>query len=672
MTFEEIGIKLPSGSGPRFYMPCPKCKDDRRQGNKTKPCLTVDVTPGNEWWICHNCDWKGSLKEYKKYEGVYKKSRMPATKASIYSKEVQQFLDSKQLSAEVMMALGVYEAEGFKQDGEKPDGSPKWVKSGHMDLCFPYYRGNTLRNVMFRKLHYNEEAGEAKFNFVSAKFGSELCFWGLDDLDLTQPTHHNEAQTHNRIEVIITEGHTDRVTWVQSGFKNVISIPNGVPSENSKNLDAKIDFLTQPYIKELFKNVSRFYIAMDADTPGQRFKEVLAENLGRQKCYIIAPPFGYNDGNEVYAGNAKKNLDPLRKEGIIDMYDSSTAYPIGGIMPIDSVDPYLQRLRTKGFERGLVINEKTVDGFLSVKSKMVMVVTGVPSHGKSTWVRWYLTELCITNPTIKFGMYSPESRPVEREYAKLMEVYSKKVISEKHHNAMSDDQYVKAKDWVRARFTLINPTRKDFTNFTADQNASPKGLVNILRYMKYLKETQGIFGFVIDAWNKIDHELPKGMVEEKFISKQLDYVLDFCEAEDLFCVIIAHPTKMEDGRGGNVRKPSLYSIKGSSAWYEKADIGVVVYRKKFKKSNSKNEDGDDEWEIDADAPSEIHVDKMKFDELGREGMFKLWIDRSQGESFTTRIPEKVTSRTKKAVLEPSEAAVESAKDKVIPDDEIPF
>ncbi len=658
-------------------MPCVKCKDARK--HKNKPSLTVSTEAGNEYWKCHNCGWQGRLAVYEKFAKVYKHARMPESLPSMYSKEVQTFLDSKQLDAQTCMALGVYEAPGFRQieDGVDEQGAPKykWASSGHQEVCFPYYREGTLRNVMFRRLVHS--ADESKVYQMRKVHGTESCFWGLDQLDLTQATIQKEGDDHRRIEIIITEGQTDRITWVQSGYKNVISIPMGAPDPKMKNLKEKISFLTDPYVKTLFKYVTRFYIAMDNDEAGNYFKDIIAEHLGRERCFLLTYPFGYKDSNEVFAGDAKKSLDPLGRSGIDKMYTTAKAYPIRGIMTLYEVKPYLDVLRKKGLQKGFTCGEKTVDEHISLQGKRLTVVTGIPGDGKSTWVRWYLVEQCRTNLAMKWGMFSPESRPPQREYLKLMEVFSGRRGTEERVNPMTAEQLKAAEFWIAQRFILVNPTRKSYQNLTGDENATHNGLDNILQYMLYLKQTQGIFGFIIDAWNKIDHDLPKGMQEEKFISKQLDKVLDFLELHDLHAIIIAHPTKIETGRGGNNRMPTLYDIKGSSAWNEKADIGIVVYRKKYKKTNKKDEDGDDIWERDRDAPCIIKVEKMKFDELGMPGQFEMWMDKDKGDSFTTRIPARITSKAK-VKLDPMDVtdAVTEVEDvgarAIIHKDDLPF
>jgi hypothetical protein len=157
-------------------------------------------------------------------------------------------------------------------------------------------------------------------------------------------------------------------------------------------------------------------------------------------------------------------------------------------------------------------------------------------------------------------------------------------------------------------------------------------------YFKSLKRNEGIFSFSIDAWNKIDHQRPSGMSETDFISRELDRVLEFCDYMDLLGFIIAHPTKLEKTKGGNYDIPTLYDIKGSSAWFEKVDIGITTHRNKHKNANADVKGAKELWKVDKFAPTIIDVQKMKFDELGEEGSFEVYMDWRKGDRFVENKP----------------------------------
>lgn len=623
VTFESLGIKTKVNAGVRYATICPKCSELRKPEHKKTPCLTVNDEAANQWFNCQNCSWSGNLKMFDRFEKVYKAARVPKTKQTIYSKEVLDWIESKHLSGEVMMQEGIYERDG----GAYKEG--KWVLTGHKEVCFPYFHNHTMVNCMFRRIVYNESEGEPKVYFITADKGTERVFWGLNKLNL------EEKNDKGRVEVIITEGQTDRITWLQCGFKNVLSIPDGVPALSAKNLEKKLEFVTNNEIKELFKKVHRFYIVMDNDAPGQAFKETLAEHLGKQRCFIIKYPPGYNDSNELYGGDVEKGLDPLGKSGIEELYENAKAYPLRGVIEIWDVEAGIEQIVKNDLQKGYIISDPSLDNIISLRKDLTVIVTGIPGDGKSTWLRWYLVEQCRINPFMHWALHPPEARP-KREFGKILEVYAGKKLFEYAPNKMNQAEREAAMRWVSQHFTIVNPDKRVFELF--DPKARIKGLKNILWYFKQLKETKGIFGYVIDPWNKLEHERAGGMTETDFISRQLDIVTEFNEINDMCGIVVAHPTKIETVRGGNYREPTLYDISGSANWFNKPNIGITVYRKNFYNTKIKNDDGDDIWEIDENAPSQIIVNKMKEEELGKKGRVKMWLDQRNGNRFTTKQP----------------------------------
>lgn len=616
-TLSDLGIEVKADDA--YVTTCPECSNHRKPEHRKTKCL--QVTRKGDYYIfnCHNCGHSGSTINGKKYEEVWKAARMPKEKPSVYSKPVNQFLASKQLTPETALKCGCYE---LSSDAGKT-------------LAFPYYYKNSLVNVMFRKI-----GGEDKKVWqVPKEKGTVTCFWGLEAVNLI-----------SKNEIIITEGQTDRMTWVQAGFENVLSVPMGAPAPGSQDHEKKLEFVTDPYIVKMFEGVSKFYLATDNDPAGLFLRDLLADKLGKDRCYILNYPSGYKDSNEVFAGDAKKDLDPKGVQGIQDLYKSARPYPVRGVMRVSDVRHKIMHYRKHGLEKGMSCGHEAVDNLFTIKNNLLMIITGISGMGKSSWNRWYLMELCKHNPHLKFVLYTPESRPVEREYMKMAEILAGGAFQEGRTNSMTDAQLNAALDWVQRHFIIINPDEKNYYNFAIENNKSPKALNSILSYVLYLKRTEGVFGFLIDAWNKIDHQrgTEKFVSETDFISKELDRILSWIEVNELFCQIIAHPTKMERKPGGNYKKPGLYDIKGSSAWYEKADIGVVVHRDKWEKTTKKDKNDEFIWKVDNTASSLLIVEKMKFDELGEEGEVEMWMDRKHGDRFVFQNPNADSYEKKQA------------------------
>jgi len=637
MTFAEIGIEEKS-SQTRYAVRCPKCSHDRKKEHQRSACLTVNNEPNNRWWNCNHCGWSGNLEIYDKFSKVWEKSRMPREQPAFYHKEIIEWLESKGIDQETAKLCRVFQVKGL---------------NGHMEVAYPYYENGTLVNVMYRKMVYDKEKGEGREYQMRKEDGTKTVFWGLGEIKYDVP------------HIIITEGQTDRMTWVKCGYDNIISVPMGAPSPNTKKLDKKLEYLDPVFfgiLKRWYNGFSgvvpKIIIATDSDAPGLFLKELLCDAIGKTKCWYVIYPPGYKDANEVYVGDVKKNLDPKGKKGIDNLYKFARPYPIAGIIKLNDIREKTIHYGLNGIKEGYKTGRKHYDSLFTIKEKIMVVHTGIPSHGKSLITRDYLVALCTENPGMRWALFSPEMRPPEREYIKLAENYIGLKMDTRFKNHMSEKQRDIALDWVNERFTLINPHRLGFEKF-GQVNEEPGSMNNLFNYFKQLKQQEGIFGFVIDAWNRIEHMKPKGDAEEQFIGRELNRILDFLNANDLATIIVAHPTKMEEIQGGNFKMPTMYSIKGSSAWYERIDIGLCSHRKDLYINLNKGIKGaDPNWVKDVSAATELHVQKMKFEELqGNKTKQNLYLDWRAGERMTLERPY-YSSDQKSFIKEEEEVEVE--------------
>lgn len=612
MDFEDLGIKVQVGKV-RYMAICPKC-NDIRQHHKDQKCLTVNNEEGNRYFKCHHCNWSGNLDIMDKFDKVREKSRMPKQMPTVYSKEVMDYWKGRGIDYKIALADHVYE---FSM-ANKPI------------LGFPVYINQTLVNVKYLNIRWQQGDDGPKWWQLNKDLGTRILPIGLQSLKF------EEGQPK---VITWTEGELDRLTWLTAGYKNVLSEPQGAPSVNAIDFKDKFAYFDDKYFKSIISEVDLFIFSTDGDKPGVLLRNHLALLFGKDRCKYIHYPVGYKDINEVYNGDTKKSLPALGQEGVDECYQNLSSFPLKGIIKPDDVKAELEILASTGFTPGYGIGIPEIDNKFTVKRKLVMGVTGIPSMGKSTWVRWYTAELtrAVKEEKIKWAFYSPENRPPSREQAKIAELLTYKSFKRGYKNSMSEELRAKTMRYIQQHFFFISPNKLNFETWNGKVDGERvNSMESLLQYLVYLKKTENIFGFVIDAWNKIDHEQPKQMTETSFISKQLDYIINFCDVYDLFCIIIAHPTKIEKV-GINFRIPSLYDIKGSSAWFEKLDIGVAIHRYIYVKipSSQLPDDAteDDKVRIDNTVPTVVRVEKIRFEEIGEPGKFKMRMDISRGRSF---------------------------------------
>lgn len=235
-----------------------------------------------------------------------------------------------------------------------------------------------------------------------------------------------------------------------------------------------------------------------------------------------------------------------------------------------------------GIEKGKDTRWSQLNHHYLVKKKQWTVVSGIPSHGKSTWVDNLMVSLAEKHGW-KFLVVSPENQPVQRHIESLVEIHSGKKFAHPNHGgnisaAITGDELGISTAFVNKHFCFVVPEETDF---------HIEYLLELAHQVKHDPVNPFDFdGMVLDPYNELEHKRPNQMSEVEYISWILGKVRRFVKTEDTHLWIVAHPTKLREVQqiATDVKlpklyaKPSLYDIAGAAHWYNKCDMGVVVYR----------------------------------------------------------------------------------------------
>jgi len=516
---------------------CPVCSAERK--NKKAKCFSFNY--GKEQGYCSHCNAKFVLKKEREF---------------------------------IKRETVVYNRPKWKNNTELPDGVIEWfekrrisqktvkefkITSGKKYLSqqgkevnvieFNYFRDNELINIKSRDREKN----------FALESGSELIFYNLDS-------------AKNQKQVIIVEGEMDCLAMHEAGFPNCISVPNGATlSRNAelKYFDNCIDFFEQDV---------EFILALDNDEPGIKLRDELGRRIGYDKCYKVQ----FKDCKD-----ANDCLVKYGKQGIIEALNEKTDYPIKGVFTCYDIEDDIDNFYYNGLPEGSKIGVPEFDELISFHPGYLTIVTGIPSHGKSEFVDFIMTKLAV-NDKWKFGIYSPENRPLQLHFSKISEKLVGKPFS--GYEKMNKLELDKSKEYFSNSMYFIKP-KEDYS------------LDSILDTVRSLVRKHGVNAFIIDSWNKLDHKDKTG--DSDAIGNQLDKIVHFCELNMVHCFLVAHPVKGYKEKGAvKFDVPTLYSINGSANFYNKADIGITVYR------NFGNEN----------QSTEVHVQKVKFKHWGKTGI----------------------------------------------------
>lgn len=428
---------------------------------------------------------------------------------------------------------------------------PKFEKEVNT-IQFNYFFGGELYNIKYR---------DAKKGFKLAK-DAEKIFYNLDSILGSE-------------KIYIVEGEIDVLSFVEVGILNCISVPNGAKSSLDECLNNYIDLFED---KEII-------IAVDGDKDGRELQDKLIERFGVENCKYIE----WNDCKD-----ANEFLIKYGSIEFLNKINDAKEFPLSGVFSLSDIQLKIQDLYYNGLDKGIDLGIK---GFnLNIVKGYLTIITGIPSHGKSDWLDYMLLMATIKHKW-KGALYSPENRPLELHFSKMArKIIGKPWDDSPFEKRMNIEEVLQVQSYLSDKMFFIKPEH-DFT------------LDNILESARKIQKRSGLDYIVIDAWNKLNH----AEIDTDSIGKTLDKLTNFLELNKVHCFLVAHPTKMGlDMNTGKVRVPTLYDIKGSSTFYDKADNGITVYRD-FKESQT-----------------HIYVNKVKFDHWGEvntiPSVFKYHID----------------------------------------------
>lgn len=512
---------------------CPECSHNRKK--KNDKCFAWDNKQKRGY--CHNC--QTSFFEYSPHEEKQYVVPEWKNKTQLTDKAVKYF-ESRMISQRALNYMKVYSDTEFM---------PQFNKAIEV-ICFPYFFNEKLYNVKFR-------GAKKSFKLIS---GAELIFWNMDCL--------KECS-----EVIIVEGEIDALTFIEHGFYNVLSVPNGA--------NVKLEYLDNCI--DLFKDLKKIFIATDQDTKGIELRDELVRRLGPERSWIVSFK-DCKDANEYF-----QKYGPDFK----DVIPEAKPVPVKGIVEVNSMYADIYNLFTQGVQRGKQINFPIIDELITWETGRLAIVTGIPSSGKSEFVDYIITKLNLIH-NWKAAFFTPENYPLKFHYAKLFE----KLIGKKFHCDKSTEiEFDMAYEYVKQNFYYI-------------LNEDDFKVKSILDSAKILVKTRGIKIVVIDPYNKLEHQYKDS--ETQYISRFLDELINFAKFNDVLVFLIAHPKKMNKGE-----IPTLYDISGSANFYNKTDYGMTVHRKTGEEGTMINE-------------VDVYFQKIKYKHLGKQGVINLKYDYETG------------------------------------------
>lgn len=440
---------------------------------------------------------------------------------------------------------------------------------------FNYFLDQQLVNKKFR---------DANKNFKMVKDGA-IIFYNIDAIK-------------GQKEVVIVEGEMDCLSMIECGVMNCISVPNGATkgNNNMQYLDHAID---------MFTHDMKFVLALDNDSAGIGLRDEFVRRLGAENCYTV----DFKDCKD-----ANEYLVKYGSQALYEVVENRKEIPLQGVFTASNIDVEIDDYYHNGLPKGCLIGESEVDRLVSFHEGYLSLITGIPGMGKSEVVDWLCAKLNVLYGW-KVAFYSPENYPLQLHFSKVAE----KLVGKRFdgYGKMNYSELTQVKEYFNDNFYFIKP-EEDFT------------LDSILSTVRQLVRRKGIKVFVIDAWNKLEHKFTTN--ETQYISHELDKLAMFCEKNMVHLFLVAHPTKIQKKKDSiEYEMPTLYSVSGSAAFYNKCSLGIVVHR------DSRTSE------------TILSVQKVKFKHWGETGECRLAWNKVNGRYNTVNYYDDTNWLTKETI-----------------------
>lgn len=518
--------------GTTSHVRCPIC--DGGKTHEDSLSVTIDADGEGAAWVCHrgSCPSAPGGARLRTSAPVQPKRIVkapPVHSGDLTSNRPDWLYDwfaERKIGARVVLQFGIYAASRWFNDqlGECPA------------IVFPFVWKGEVVNRKYRPRGQKQPQAQEK--------------------DAAQTIFNIDALGDDPEEIIWVEGEPDVMALAECGLNHGVTLKDGAPSQVNAANQARFEALTTH--EKILERARKIILAGDNDAPGLALREELARRLGRHRCWLVTWPDGCKDAGAVLCQHGP--------DAVLEAIQAAEPYPIEGMRRIKR--GILAKLRAMPAPGVMTTGTTASNAVLKLPMEgRLIVVTGWPNHGKTTWTRFVMVHTAKEHSR-RWVVFSPESQPWEQFAAECAETYvGQPFYGLDRIPGMSDGDIAEAEAFLADRVVML----------VYDAEDEAPTLDWLLERARACVLREGTTDFLFDPWNEISQERG-AMSETDFIGRCLQRLRAFGQRHGVNMWIVAHPAKPPPLRPKEVRPPpGPYDIAGSAHWANRPDIGLTIH-----------------------------------------------------------------------------------------------
>lgn len=422
------------------------------------------------------------------------------------------------------------------------------------NIVYNYYNdSDVLMNVKYRPSHKIKK-GEPKCWFQKGAGFTPVLF-NMNKCDPSKP-------------LVITEGEIDALSLIESGYANVVSVPNG--SQNMQWIEENWDWLEQ---------FTKIIIWSDNDEPGIKLRKEAIHRLGSWRTYYIEitdrVPSEYGDKFPELKDKLIKDANELLfyygKDKVLSYLNNPLELPIENVTDLSTAEDF-DIDSAEGLYTGI---EDLDNQIYKLVFGTVNIITGKSGEGKSVFVNQIAICQALQQGYDVFVFSGELPTPHLKNWVETNMIGRENIeMRNGHVRVFNSEARKKMRKWYSGRVMVYD----DSYDTTAKA---------LLIKMEEMARKFGTKVFLIDNLMMVDLECS----EEGRLQAEKDFIkslIFFAKKFNVLVFLVAHPRKI----GGELRV-TKEDIAGSSNIVNLAHMVFSVHRYTEKeKEGEMNNKGD--------------------------------------------------------------------------------